>query len=534
MQRGGLAKEGIRFVLAIAAVVAVAIAAWGLLGLERRTTATVALEVWSQFYRPAPERFPREFVTTSGASWGDWVGSERCAECHAAEYERWKGSFHSRTLYRAVAATVFGDFDSETPFDDPMAPMRIVPHRAIDADGEERLYMTLMRHAEGDGRSGSTRLAGSLADMTRTGERLQIDTYGAGVPSELDVTIEVAFAFGNRQHQPYVGRWPDGQHWVMPIVWDGRSDRWIWVGFRPYVQSCASCHVTGIRSSTSPWKPRQRALPRTRPPRYNLEPAEEGWADGSVGCEACHGTGRTHVEAVEEVGVERYRELLEGGRKNPTIYDGKRGSTEQRVAMCDPCHDFHTESLLTWQPGPFGHDRAPLKDPISANPGNIGWQFYPDCTPMSPCTMGSVFRQTKMFEKNVVCSDCHEPHGSERFASLVAPTEDNHLCLSCHVETMPDEVDVLRHTRHAAGSPGNRCVECHMPRLQAFTNGVVVMSEQIHMHSFSIPTGEPAADGAPPETCNICHADRSRAWTHEVLERWRAEASARDATAALR
>ena len=145
---------------------------------------------------------------------------------------------------------------------------------------------------------------------------------------------------------------------------------------------------------------------------------------------------------------------------------------------------------------------------------------------MSPCTVGRVFRESKMGRKGVECRDCHDSHGNSDWAELVLPTSDNRLCLKCH-EADPsgsykDAASVARHTRHAAGSPGSLCVECHMPRDKRFSNGIHVMSAQIHSHAMTVPTGYEGERGGPEPSCNTCHTDRDAAWTRAVLSAWKA------------
>ena len=43
-----------------------------------------------------------------------YVGSERCAPCHKAAFEKWKGSHHELAMQAARPGTVLGDFDDAT------------------------------------------------------------------------------------------------------------------------------------------------------------------------------------------------------------------------------------------------------------------------------------------------------------------------------------------------------------------------------------------------------------------------------------
>ena len=487
---------------------------------EDRTSDTKARarEVFESFHQPDPERIPSALATNPGEPWGDYVGSEACKRCHEEDYAKWRLSFHSRTLYDATSKTVFGDFGGDVVFEDPEFEWVVKPRSRVDEEtGRRRFFLHVRMRSRHEGGSENVHEA---------------DTYGMGLPDfgPLGREFEVLYAFGNRRHQPYVVRADDGTHWVAPVYWNDEHGRWSYDGWRPYVQSCANCHVTGIRTSPEPYFEGQPALPGTQPALYNLPPEREQWAEGAVGCETCHGPGLPHIRAVEEIGVEAYRAGLADGTKQATIYDGKKASFDHQLHACGQCHNFFTESPCTWVPGPEGFRRDPLLNPLKPRrvsphlPGidTHDVQFWPDGSHMSPCTVITVYKTSPMYEAGVGCGECHDPHGTKHWADLILPSSDNSLCIRCHEELASPEAQAA-HSRHPAGGPGNRCVECHMPRTMAFSNGVEMMSAQVHNHQFSIPTGKRRM-GGPPSACNICHDDRTHKWTREVLQQWKAEA----------
>jgi predicted CXXCH cytochrome family protein len=342
-----------------------------------------------------------------------------------------------------------------------------------------------------------------------------------GVPETPEGNFEVLHAFGNRRHQPYVARTADGRHWVLPVYWNDVTGRFMWCGWRPYVTACAHCHVTGVKSTSGPAAPSDH-LPMTNPPRFNLPAASEGWAEGAVGCEVCHGPGRAHVEAARRMGNEGYRAHLAAGGE-PTIYDpGREKDPKVRQAQCDACHDFFSESTVTWVPGPTGYSHAMARQPLTRDQPQNESQFWPDGTNRNVCSMGQVFGTSLMSKKGVECRDCHDAHGTKDWADLVRPLEGNALCLGCHehAKAFPDAKAVEAHTRHPAAGPGSLCHECHMRRDKRFSNGVTVMSAELHSHDFTTPTGDEPSNGPGP-SCNFCHTDRDAAWTRSVLRAWR-------------
>ncbi|MFO0932726.1 MAG: cytochrome c3 family protein [Planctomycetota bacterium] len=462
-------------------------------------TGETARRAYEAIYRPATDRVPSELATNPGTPWGDFVGSRACRPCHETAYAGWRRSFHSRTLYDVVPATVFGDFSGE----------RGLP--------TEDFAFTLRPSREGG--TFAMRIGANVGSAQKP------DTYGAGLPPNPTGTFPVLYAFGNRRNQPYVTKAADGRHWVLPFMWDDATRTWTYCGWRPYVTNCANCHVTGIRTTATPGAPSD-LIGSTMPQRYNVAPADEGWAEGAVGCETCHGAGRHHVETVKAMGNEAYRAFLAGGGA-PTIHDPRKDTRERRMQQCDTCHSFMSESPITWSPGPSGYARDPHQWRI--RPGRTDallkdtGQFFADGTDMSPCTAGWVLRDSKMGKKGVECRDCHDPHGNDHWAEL--KQADNALCLSCHATdasgryATPEKV--LAHTRHGADSPGSLCAECHMPRIKRFSDGIHVMSAHLPGHEFSVPTGRESEGGGPPSSCNVCHVDRDGDWTQRVLKAWR-------------
>lgn len=460
----------------------------------------------ARFFRPGKDRIPHDLATNPGTPWGDYVGSSTCKSCHEKDHAAWRESFHSRTLYDAVPKTVFGDFSGDKLNKDRRYPFTL---RAFTEGG--KFWVQVEDNLEW------------VPLVKRKPGRDPRDTYGFDIPARRTGVFEVIYAFGNRRHQPYVVREENGRYWVPPYYWNDVVKAWMWDGWRPYTVACAPCHVTGIKSLDAPLpNDKDRPFGMTKPTKWRTAPADEGWAEGAVGCETCHGTGRRHVEKVKELGAEAYRAYVAGGGA-PTIYCPGDDTPEIRMKQCDSCHNFNSESTLTWVPGPRGYDHPMAFDRLrpTGNPGWDQWQFYADGTDMSPCTVGSVFRGSAMGKSGVECKDCHDSHGNSTFGSLVKPLDGNALCLSCHVhaERFGTKELLERHTHHAAASPGSSCAECHMPRDKHFTNGAQVMSQQIHSHAMSVPTGD-VTDAAPRPSCNTCHTDRDAMWTRKTLEGW--------------
>jgi tetratricopeptide (TPR) repeat protein len=133
------------------------------------------------------------------------------------------------------------------------------------------------------------------------------------------------------------------------------------------------------------------------------------------------------------------------------------------------------------------------------------------------------FTQSKMYQRDVQCSDCHDVH------SIEPVFEDNELCLQCHREA---EYDTKEHHFHKfageEGEPilgddgavlfevgtGALCRECHMP-------GRYYMGNDYRPdHSFRVPNPALSAAIGSPDPCLRCHVDQGAEWSQEKVTEW--------------
>jgi predicted CXXCH cytochrome family protein len=132
------------------------------------------------------------------------------------------------------------------------------------------------------------------------------------------------------------------------------------------------------------------------------------------------------------------------------------------------------------------------------------------------------FLQSKMAQKGLRCSDCHDAHSAQLKA------EGNALCISCHNAQAPAaragidtaglkklDYDSPAHHFHAQGKPGSGCVECHAPR----TTYMAV--DPRADHSFRIPRPDQTPKLGTPNACNGCHTSKDAKWAAAAIERQR-------------
>jgi predicted CXXCH cytochrome family protein len=121
----------------------------------------------------------------------------------------------------------------------------------------------------------------------------------------------------------------------------------------------------------------------------------------------------------------------------------------------------------------------------------------------SPCYKGGKFS----------CLSCHSLHESDPDDQLARNRAGNGTCLQCH-DRFREETVLTAHTRHAAGSSGSQCYNCHMP----FTTYGVLKA--IRSHQVSSPRVADQLATGRPNACTLCHLDKPLEWTAKQLAQW--------------
>jgi predicted CXXCH cytochrome family protein len=167
------------------------------------------------------------------------------------------------------------------------------------------------------------------------------------------------------------------------------------------------------------------------------------------------------------------------------------------VETCAPCHSRRGEISDGATAG-----RALLDDyrPMLLAEG----LYFPDGQMQDEVYEYGSFLQSRMYRAGVTCSDCHDPH------RLTLRADGNALCAGCHLAA---RFDTPAHHFHAAGSPGARCIACHMP-----ARTYMVIDER-HDHGFRVPRPDLAAKLGTPDVCTGCHTDRTPGWAAETIGR---------------
>ena len=92
------------------------------------------------------------------------------------------------------------------------------------------------------------------------------------------------------------------------------------------------------------------------------------------------------------------------------------------------------------------------------------------------------------------------------------------MCLECHGPASPSgphAASVEQHSHHKAGSAGNECVACHMPKIEQTIADVNVRS-----HTFRFITPAMTEKYKIPNPCTQCHNDKTSAWATSQVKQW--------------
>lgn len=377
-----------------------------------------------------------------------YAGSESCRSCHGRQYNDWKESHHDLAMMAADAVSVKGDFDT-TFFSQG------VTSRFYRRDG-----------------------------------RYFVNTEG---PDAAYHDYEVTHTFGVEPLQQYLVKLRDGRLQALRTAWDTKENRWFdlypdyeissdeWLhwsrGGLNWNTMCADCHSTNVHKNFDEEKGSFNTT-------FTLM---------NVSCEACHGPAKKHMGIVSASD-------FDSAEYDPQIhlYLTSGLSSREQVDQCARCHSRRAQITEAYNhEGEFMDHYIPsvLSDDIYYPDGQIREEVY---------EYGS-FLQSKMYQNNVKCSDCHNPH------SLKLKGVGNNLCGQCHD---PSIYNTRKHHFHQEDTEGASCVSCHMP-------GRIYMGNDFRRdHSLRVPRPDLSVKYNTPNACNQCHTGESAEWAAVAVEQW--------------
>ncbi|MFM7152058.1 MAG: cytochrome c3 family protein, partial [Gemmataceae bacterium] len=253
-------------------------------------------------------------------------------------------------------------------------------------------------------------------------------------------------------------------------------------------------------------------------------------------CEACHGPGETHVRLNQDP-ARRYALQL-SGKGDPSIVHPERLTVGRRDEICARCHGALVPKKDMWDPvthrDPFipgmeltrfnfhfwsEAQQAKLaadqrESALPLKPAPTDGRFWGDGTPLTTALEYNGMALSKCYlngQGDMSCLSCHTMHPDNPNLMLKPGMDGNEACLQCHSQFRNQ---LEEHTRHAPGSPGSLCFNCHMPH-QVFS-----LMTTHRSHRIQVPTIQDSLGTGKPHACNLCHLDKSLGWTRDQLRKW--------------
>jgi hypothetical protein len=373
-----------------------------------------------------------------------YLGGDACGFCHFDIASHHDASAHASTLTTTTPAHLAQDLEDV----DVVLPAGASATWSSDPP-------TVWLH----GRDGSVRgleVAGWIGD-TAAGARPWTELDGAAWP------LPLVWVAG----EPERGDYPADAKRVVAasgVAWFDAAGLPTTPGPADSAEAqCFGCHATGM------------ALTPTGDGGAILADANGGpdrWVQPGVGCEACHGPGSAHVEALD-------------GDKPFRIVRPDRLDRDEANGICAQCHgawasdggDFPypwSSSKGWYRPSMALGDLAGSAADLWSTGSAAAPNQQADELELSPHGPGA--------SHALRCIDCHGPHGDAVDPNdgtptrqlLRMPSRDNSLCASCHTALHfggdPDQLEA--HPNHLSYAPGShegigRCTGCHMPETAA-------------------------------------------------------------------
>ncbi len=463
----------------------------------------------------------------------DYVGSERCASCHAEIHAVWASSPMHQMTRLPDGAKIRAPFDgARFAFKDDSASF-------TQKDGDRFVDLSSARF--GNHRYRVTRVIGGRYREDFAGVEVGGATGAGGAPDadgadhpELILPVSYVFetaSFRLKGYSVLVGERPGlraGGVWnqtcifchnttpYFDAIWGElhgpgasgyqgtvvdkllpRERRWQFeVGDSDALRAAVAAEVTAVGGKPPPKGFELQDQRATLGHGIRELRARFGAGDlveVGIGCEACHGGGREHAA------TPRLRPTFTPETaflKARPVAGAAPTRAEQINRVCARCHQvLFTHYPFTWEGGLRRSD-APGGSSITSGEAR---DFL----------LGGCARA-------MACTACHDPHGEDKRAALdrLATAAGNGVCTGCHTK-LATPAATAAHAHHEPGGAGASCVGCHMPRKNMGLGYALT-----RYHRIGRPDDRARVERDRPLECALCHADKTVAELVGTMERW--------------
>ena len=485
--------------------------------------------VWDSLTPDVLSQIAATSKSTSNIRQADYAGPDACKSCHQENHADWSAHSHKWMNALATPETVRGNFE------DGRIEYRGGEGRFFQENGQYRMTFDREQSLEHNAVHREyviSQTIGSRFYQYYVGRGVEgPEPEGHSYYSE-DFVLPFGFWFAKQAWVPIVHvaeEKREGQRWesiesLKPLsLADGMEGVGIARGVIDhsselglvYAKSCNYCHTTFALGDMMVRNPKllgpsfanpnvfemSSFVSSTRPDRWDgqsppeqlsssaIQQMTNGYAEMDarqsavslgISCEACHLGCEEHVK--EESRPPAFKPL------SPHLHEfiGEENPAEGRSQMntnsaCARCHvgnrPIYAAGMATW-----------------------------NSVELTDAMRGGCYSELS-------CAHCHDPHKAIGQEWSRTAAQDDASCLSCHEKYEEPQIR-LAHTHHPAGSSGDRCMNCHMPKINEG------MQDVVRTHMIYSPTQPDMIESNHPNACNLCHLDQNIEWTINYLEAW--------------
>ena len=428
---------------------------------------------------PAPVVIEPGVPEDPKVQFSDFVGAERCGECHQAAYEKWSESTHGRAGGAPTEARLLPPGKHRT-FEFSDARIELV------REGTQYAFWVTNLDAARDAPKQKLSIDGVVGAEAMLGGGAQ--AYFHRTP--LGTVVHLPFEYSHRARRWYCQRreesggrvehrWRpiDGQFPLADCGWPPKTT----LGYSNYTH-CGNCHGSQIEVVFDAAAKQIRTQ----------------WTALHINCESCHGPGRRHVELMEAPTETHTADI---GLPALDLAD-KHASTR----VCLACHASKRSLSAGYLSGDrvedyFTTSNMDLEAHRNHHPdGRIADFGYQEGHLHSDCFQGGA----------MTCVDCHDPHAQtyrDPHGRPLVGRFDDGQCTGCHSAKKGDHA----HSGHTESRQAPRCTDCHMPFTQ---HPAVPESFRIARSDHVIPIPRPGFDDelGVKNACAHCHSAKGIGW----------------------